>query len=178
MMKLTLLTLTALVAQVAAECPNACSGHGTCGANDMCLCSPNWQAADCSEATCPYGDSHITTQQGDLNMDGDKNDNSHKRLSELGWIIQNTDIIHFNHALIQGELEVKDGVKLCDETYYVTAIDATRKGSLWIMLHRLIVYHRKFLLRPSIPMVLVLLILLYQSLTVPLKLAPSYTSLV
>jgi hypothetical protein len=28
MMKLTLLTLTALVAQVAAECPNACSGHG------------------------------------------------------------------------------------------------------------------------------------------------------
>lgn len=127
MMKLTLLTLTALVAQVAAECPNACSGHGTCGANDMCLCSPNWQAADCSEATCPYGDSHITTQQGDLNMDGDKNDNSHKRLSELGWIIQNTDIIHFNHALIQGELEVKDGVKLCDETYYVTAIDATRK---------------------------------------------------
>jgi len=127
MMKLTLLTLTALVAQVAAECPNACSGHGTCGANDMCFCAPGWQAADCSDATCPYGEAHVTTGQGDLNMDGDKNDNSHKRLSELGWIIQNTDIIHFNHALVQGELEVKDGVKLCDETYYVTAIDATRK---------------------------------------------------
>jgi len=64
------------VAMVAAECPNACSGHGTCGANDMCTCYRNWQASDCSERTCPYGWSFTTTPQGDINMDGDRFDSS------------------------------------------------------------------------------------------------------
>lgn len=31
-----------------AECPNACSGHGVCGAKDMCTCDRNWQGSDCS----------------------------------------------------------------------------------------------------------------------------------
>lgn len=34
---------------IAAECPNACSAHGKCGAYDMCQCYPNWMASDCSE---------------------------------------------------------------------------------------------------------------------------------
>ena len=29
--------------------------------------------------------------------------------------------------MVAGELEVQDGIKICDETYYVTAIDASRK---------------------------------------------------
>lgn len=64
------------MAMIAAECPNACSGHGTCGANDMCTCYRNWQASDCSERTCPYGWSFTTTPQGDINMDGDRFDSS------------------------------------------------------------------------------------------------------
>lgn len=48
-----------LFSAVCAFCPNGCSGHGSCGANDKCTCykRPNnddaWQAADCSERTCP-----------------------------------------------------------------------------------------------------------------------------
>jgi hypothetical protein len=41
--------LLALLGFAAAECPNACSGHGQCGAFDKCICYRNWQAADCSE---------------------------------------------------------------------------------------------------------------------------------
>jgi len=59
-----------LAAYAAAECANGCSGHGTCGTKDQCTCYPNWQAADCSERTCPFGLSFVDTPQGDLNHDG------------------------------------------------------------------------------------------------------------
>lgn len=31
------------------ECPNACSGHGACGARAACKCYKNWMANDCSQ---------------------------------------------------------------------------------------------------------------------------------
>merc|ERR1711988_1580918 len=37
-------------------------------------------ANDCSERVCPYGISHTTTPQGDLNMDGDRYDNTGKAI--------------------------------------------------------------------------------------------------
>merc|ERR1712216_351567 len=37
-------------------------------------------ANDCSERVCPYGISHATTPQGDLNMDGDRYDNTGKAI--------------------------------------------------------------------------------------------------
>lgn len=52
----------ALIASVAAYCPNSCSGHGSCGTHDKCTCylktdgtSFAWQGADCSERICPTG---------------------------------------------------------------------------------------------------------------------------
>ncbi|CAM9569101.1 unnamed protein product [Chrysoparadoxa australica] len=56
-----LLVLAALLGYVAAECPNACSGKGTCGAYDMCTCYPGYMANDCSERICPFGRAHIDT---------------------------------------------------------------------------------------------------------------------
>jgi len=64
------LTFLALIGLAASECPNACSGHGDCGAFDMCTCWRNWQAADCSERVCPFGMAHVDTPKGDLNHDG------------------------------------------------------------------------------------------------------------
>lgn len=42
---------------VDAACANSCSGHGTCGQNNICTCFSGWDAgaADCSFRTCPSG---------------------------------------------------------------------------------------------------------------------------
>jgi hypothetical protein len=114
----------------AAECPNACNGHGTCGAFDMCKCHANWQGADCGLATCSYGKGFVTTPQGDRNMDGDRNDNSFKQLSQLGTMVVNTNKLYFANDLVDGEIEVNDGVKICDQTFYVTAVDSLKKYTL------------------------------------------------
>lgn len=45
---LTSILLSSKLAFTKAECPNACSGHGVCGAKDMCTCDRNWQGSDCS----------------------------------------------------------------------------------------------------------------------------------
>jgi hypothetical protein len=49
-----------VIAKVAADCPNSCSGHGECTLNDVCMCYDNWGVGmsgitgDCSERICPY----------------------------------------------------------------------------------------------------------------------------
>lgn len=55
---------------VQAECPNGCSGHGSCGASDACTCFDNWMGGDCSQRVCPFGLSFVDTPVGDLNHDG------------------------------------------------------------------------------------------------------------
>jgi hypothetical protein len=59
------LSFAAIVALAVGACPNQCSGHGRCGANDKCICynqagsSNPYRAAyagvDCSLRTCPTG---------------------------------------------------------------------------------------------------------------------------
>lgn len=49
------------LATVQAACPGQCNGHGSCGANDKCVCHNNWHhEADCSKAVCPFGKSRGT----------------------------------------------------------------------------------------------------------------------
>ncbi len=53
------IALLFILAAVSAYCPNGCSGHGSCGADDKCLCytridgEPQWTNPDCSGRTCP-----------------------------------------------------------------------------------------------------------------------------
>jgi len=57
----TFLLFGAIVAVVHGACPNACSGHGTCDAQDQCTCflevdgNSMFMGADCSQFTCPRG---------------------------------------------------------------------------------------------------------------------------
>jgi len=56
--------LIASIAAAAAMCPNACSGHGICGANAKCSCHQNFQAADCSLRSCPSTSAWADTADG------------------------------------------------------------------------------------------------------------------
>lgn len=60
------LVLAVFSAMVSAECPNACSSHGKCGAFDACECYRNWMSNDCSERICQFGLAHVDTPKGDL----------------------------------------------------------------------------------------------------------------
>jgi len=73
-MKLLLLTALLGVAYVAAECPEACNGHGFCGEYDKCSCYRNWQGNSCADRTCPFDIAFVDIPHGDLNMDGKLDD--------------------------------------------------------------------------------------------------------
>ena len=123
-----------LTAMAKAECPNACSNHGTCGAFDMCTCYRNFKGNDCSERVCPYAHAFVTSPQGDLNMDGDHYDNTGKFLVDdqtgqqlLASIPTNSKTLTFSttvdaygNTLNVGdittyELNVGDAIKIADE---------------------------------------------------------------
>jgi len=69
-MKLFAAILAAAAIGANAECPNACSGQGTCGTNDACTCYDNWVGGDCSERVCPFGLGFVDAPVGDLDHDG------------------------------------------------------------------------------------------------------------
>jgi len=73
-MKLLLLVALLGVAYVAAECPEACNGHGFCGEYDKCSCYRNWQGNSCADRTCPFDFAFVDIPHGDLDMSGNLDD--------------------------------------------------------------------------------------------------------
>jgi hypothetical protein len=147
-----LLALTVAISSIAfikAECPGGCSGHGMCGAQDMCTCYRNWKGNDCNDRVCPYAHAFVTSPQGDLNFDGDMNDNSGKFIvdDETGLkafvdIDANSATMTFDSTLptaasftslgVSGigsvdevataELIVGDKIKVADEVFTIAAV--------------------------------------------------------
>jgi len=72
MRSVVILTITSLffLGFTVGECPNGCSGQGTCSARDQCNCDKNYEGNDCSLRTCPHAYAFIDTPKGELNMDG------------------------------------------------------------------------------------------------------------
>ena len=116
-----------------ADCPNACSGHGSCGKWDMCSCYRGFQGSDCSLKTCQFGFAFITTPQGDLNSDGDRADNTWKKLSQsIATFKINSDTITLSGPLTQptqemgatndhrGELSQGDFIRVGNQIMEVT----------------------------------------------------------
>jgi hypothetical protein len=91
-------------------------------------------ANDCSERVCPFGISHTTTPQGDLNMDGDRYDNTHKAIvyktgPNAGQTIQayishlDNKLVFSNADLSAGEIIVGDEVRIAGYDFVITATD-------------------------------------------------------
>lgn len=59
------MTMVLLVAPALGACPNKCSGHGSCGTNDVCACMQNWVGGDCSMRLCPLVRAWQDTAVGD-----------------------------------------------------------------------------------------------------------------
>lgn len=159
-----LLSLTVAVSALAlikAECPNHCSGHGHCGAQDMCTCYRNWRGNDCNDRVCPYAHAFVTSPQGDLNFDGDQFDNSGKFIvdDETGQyavvdIAMNSATMTFDAAapnaasftalgitgvgstdeVLSNELVVGDKIKVADEVFTIAAV--VEQGKTYTLDHK------------------------------------------
>jgi len=91
-------------------------------------------ANDCSERVCPFGISHTTTPQGDLNMDGDRYDNTHKAIvyktgPNAGQTIQ-AYISHLDNKIVfsypdltADEIIVGDEVRIAGYDFVITGVD-------------------------------------------------------
>eukprot|EP01031_Cornospumella_fuschlensis_P033531 gene33531-40566_t len=64
---LLIAVLLSLCTQVLANCPNFCSGRGSCNSEGKCICEPGFVAADCSQQKCPSGPAWSGKPHG-LNM--------------------------------------------------------------------------------------------------------------
>jgi hypothetical protein len=138
MMRTTLiaLALMGMASFAAAECPNACSGHGRCGESDQCTCDRGYVSGDCSHRACPSATAFVTTPQGDRNTDGDLADNSFKRLSYnimtfpinthtmiMGGQLQGKDCATTSFPCEQEEVRVGDALKIGAETFIIVSIN-------------------------------------------------------
>jgi len=146
----------ASVSMVSAECPNACSNQGTCGAFDMCTCYRNFKGNDCSLRVCPHAHAFVTSPKGDLNFDGDHYDNTGKFIVDdetgatlVASIPINSRTLTFSSAqdtygdillssdISTFELNAGDAIKIGDESFIITSV--TTPGSVYEVDHKRLV---------------------------------------
>jgi hypothetical protein len=108
------------LSKVSAECPNACSANGKCGAYDMCICYRNWMANDCSERICQFGLAHVDTPKGDL-------DASSGKLAGPGTkVVLNDAVYPYGTTEQFPAMENSDGTVLTNTAHYY--MECSNKG--------------------------------------------------
>jgi hypothetical protein len=99
----------------------------------MCTCYANWQGNDCSRRLCPFGVAFTTTPRGDLNLDGDRNDNSNKLLvtatghPNTGHVAADGTLLAMSAPVSAGTLVVGDAVRLGGEVFAISALRGPRE---------------------------------------------------
>jgi hypothetical protein len=89
-----------------------------------------FMGADCSEHICPSDYAHITTTQGDLNMDGDFDDNSMKRIPSVSGTaaaVYLSDTITLSAAISASysSLIVGDGIIINGRSYIIKSVTSS-----------------------------------------------------
>ena len=95
----------------------------------MCVCDRNFQDADCSGMTCPMHKAHTMSPQGDLNSDGDRDDNSYKRVSVYcstmdinSHTLTLSGQIKGQQGYLSPELAAGDLIRVGEQTFEISAI--------------------------------------------------------
>lgn len=79
-------------------------------------------ANDCSERACPSAFSHMPHKRGDMNMDGDENDNSFKELSQnVATLSSLSDTVTFAGNLLANEITAGDGIMIEGQKFIVAS---------------------------------------------------------
>jgi hypothetical protein len=99
----------------------------------MCVCDRNFQDADCSGMTCPMHKAHTMSPQGDLNNDGDRDDNSYKRLSVYtakmdinSHTLTLSGLIKTQQGYLSAELAAGDLIRVGEQTFEIESITTDR----------------------------------------------------
>jgi len=117
-MKFAFAAFFLLISRIAAECPNSCSGHGVCGAHDMCSCYRNWMAADCSQRVCQYGNSFVDSPKGDLDASNTITSNT---------VVVNSDRWKYGTQEMYPEMKTAGGTALTNNAHEY--FECSNKGS-------------------------------------------------
>lgn len=102
-----------IIGLTVAECPNACSAHGRCGAFDMCSCYRNWMANDCSERICQFGTAHVDTPKGDLDASSGKLSGPNADDNQANTVVRNNFLYPYGTTeqfpdMVNSDLQVLD----------------------------------------------------------------------
>lgn len=75
-MNLFLFFIAILSLVLSAQCPNDCSGHGSCTKSQTCSCYDGYTFGDCSGRTCAFGNIYVNPDSKSNGLSSDKDESN------------------------------------------------------------------------------------------------------